>query len=101
MDADNIKQLIDWKGATEPIFTCDLDKEQLLDVKFNGIDLPEYECHTQGCERCVKEVTAASAAVFGFDARDGFIRGRAAHRQLMPIFRSKKDLENLRKLKVY
>ena len=101
MDADNIKELIDWEAATEPIFTCDLDQDQLLDVKFIGIDLPEYDCHNQGCERCVKKVTAASETVFGYAAQDGFIRGRALHRQLMPSFKSKKDVANLKKLKVY
>lgn len=46
----------------------------------------------------VKEVTAASAAVYGYERRDGFIRGRAAHRELMPMFCSKQDLVNLQQI---
>ena len=60
--------------------------------------VPYYPAHTQGIERVVKEVTAASQAVVGYERRDGFIRGRAAHRDLMPVFSSKKDLAEVEKL---
>ena len=43
----------------------------------------------------MKEVTAAAESVFGEERRDGFIRGRAAHRKLVPVINSKQDLINL------
>ena len=42
--------------------------------------------------RAVKEVTAAADAVCGADRRDGFIRGRALHVELVPKIKSKQDL---------
>jgi hypothetical protein len=40
-------------------------------------------------------VTAASATVFGFERRDGFVRARAESRELMPVISSKKNLAQL------
>ena len=34
----------------------------------------------------MKEVSAASSSVCGFDARDGFIRARLLDRKIMPAF---------------
>ena len=46
----------------------------------------------QSMERCVKEVTAAAEAVYGYDRRDGFIRARLEHRDITGgLFLSKKD----------
>ena len=58
---------------------------------------PYYPAQTQGIERVVKEVTASSQALMGYERRDGFIRGRAAHRELMLVF-SSKDLGEVQKL---
>ncbi|KAG0714226.1 hypothetical protein GWK47_014503 [Chionoecetes opilio] len=52
----------------------------------------EFSIHTQSTARVVKQVTEAAAAVVGQQARDGFIRARAHHRETMPCFRSKKDM---------
>ena len=54
---------------------------------------------TQGIERVVKKVTATSQALMGYKKRDLFIRGRAAHRELMPVFSSNKDLAEVQKLR--
>ena len=62
------------------------------------LKLPYYCNHTQGIERAVKEVTAAAESVYGAERRDGFIRGRAAHRELVPCINSKKDFTGLSKL---
>ena len=59
---------------------------------------PYFCCHTQGIERAVKEVTTAAESVFGEERRDGFIRGRAAHRELVPVINSKHDLIGMGKL---
>ena len=55
------------------------------------MEVDYFPCHTQAIERAVKEVTAAAAAVCGADRRDGFIRGRAKHIELMPKMNIKKD----------
>ena len=68
----------------EPVLTCKLSSpaKELVAVPMIVSACP---ANSQGVQRVVKEVTAASAAVFGFERRDGFIRGRAAHRELMLI----------------
>ena len=93
--ATQLKDIIDWKRAKEPVLTCKLTKEELKQFKKEPMQVPYYCLHTQGIERAVKETTAASETVFGFDKRDGFIRGRAENRRLMPALKSKKCLEKL------
>ena len=84
-----------WKGAKEPVLTCDLTKAELEQFRDTPMDVPYYPLHTQGIERAVKEVTGASEAVYGFERREGFIRTRAENRKLMPAICSKKMLQNL------
>ena len=62
------------------------------------MEVPYYPCHTQAVERVVKEVTAAAGAVSGAERRDGFIRGRALHVELVPKINSKQDLAGISKL---
>ena len=57
---------------------------------------------SQGCGehwfmlvRVVCQVTAASAAVVGFEARDGYIRAKQAHRVALPKFSTKQDSQPL------
>ena len=89
--ATNLKDLIDWDGATEPIITSSFSKEQLLEFVEKPMEVAYIPCHTQAIERAVKEVTAAAGAVCGAVRRDGFIRGRAKHIEMMPRMNSKKD----------
>jgi hypothetical protein len=42
-------------------------------------------------------VTAAASTVYGADRLDGFIRGRALHRELIPKINSKLDLAFVRR----
>ena len=98
LQATTLEELISWEGAHEPVLTCDLSSRQIRHFIATPMTVPYYPAHTQGVERVVKEVTTASASVFGFDRRDGFIRGRAAHRELMPTFTSKKDLMELQSI---
>ena len=65
---------------------------QLLEFMERPMEVEYIPCHTQAIERAVKEVTAAANAVCGEDRRDGFIRGRAEHIELVPYINSKKDL---------
>ena len=51
-----------------------------------------FSIHGQAIGRCVKEITNASATVFGQESRDGFIKATLAHRNMLPVNTSKKDL---------
>ncbi|KAG0719337.1 hypothetical protein GWK47_050703 [Chionoecetes opilio] len=64
----------------------------IQEILVKPYEVPEFSIHTQSTERVVKQVTEAAAAVVGQQARDGFIRARAHHRETMPCFRSKKDM---------
>ena len=93
--ATELKNMIDWSSAHEPLLSCYLSEREVKEIKEVPMVVPYYCLHTQGIERAVKEVTEASEAVYGFDRRDGFIRARANHRELMPVLHSKKDLKGL------
>ena len=93
--AKDLKGLICWTDAHEPLLTCHLTKKDLLKIKNEAMEVPYYSIHTQGIERAVKEVSQASEAVYGFDRRDGYIRARANNRKLMPKLKSKKSLQAL------
>ena len=94
LDATNLKDMISWKRAKEPVLTCKLSKQELLDFKVTPMMVNYYPVHSQGMERSVQELSHASLAVFGFERREGWMRARAANRNLMPEFRTKKDLVN-------
>lgn len=89
-DATNYVDLIDWEDIKEPPVTMKLTDDDIANFRILPLTL-NYKNHTQGVERCVKLVTDASKAVYGFDARDGFIRARINSRNLMPRFDSKQD----------
>ena len=45
----------------------------------------------------MKQVTEASAAVVGYERREGYILDRAGHRKKITIFKSKRDIVKLMK----
>ena len=59
------------------------------------MDVPYLPVHGQSMERLVKQVTAACDSVFGYDARDGFLRAREANRIMMPKNNTKQNLERM------
>ena len=90
--------LIDWdqEEVTEPIITADFTLDDLEKVKHTPIKLDKFPCHSQGCERAVKETSRASAKVVGWVAKDGFFHLSGLCRNLMKKFASKKDfIENI------
>ena len=95
LDACDIKELIDWEKEviTEPIFTANMSLVQLNALIVSPLQLPLYSLHTQSCERAVKLVTEAAQSVCGWDKRDGFIRTQLRNRELMPLFKSRKDFK--------
>lgn len=78
----------------------DSELENLVSSKSDTlIQLPEYPCHTQAVERCVKMVTEASLNVAGEKARDGFIRSKIKSREIMPNFETKRNFNVHKKSK--
>jgi hypothetical protein len=92
--ASTLKELIIWKEneISEPVLTLDLTEEQIRSFENSPMPVPYIPVHGQSMERCVKEVTAAAEAVFGYERRDGFIRARLEHRTLTGgLLKSKRD----------
>ena len=91
---------MDWQDTevSEPPLLADLSVEDIEMFVTSGdvpvIDFQQYPCHTQVVERCVKLVTEASSAVYGQNARDGFIRVRLESRRIMSQFNTKADYSN-------
>ena len=59
------------------------------------MEVVNFPLHGQAIERCVKEVTRASATVYGEESRDGFIKATLAHRSILPVNETKKDMMKL------
>ena len=97
IEATTLIEMIDWdrEKIYEPVFTCKLTQSELTKVLESPLDIPYYPLHSQSTERAVKQVTEAAAAVCGPEKRDGYVRARVAHREIMPVFQSKKDLKQL------
>lgn len=97
LDAEDYIDIIDWQDTevSEPPLLADLSVEDIEMFVTSGdvpvIDFQQYPCHTQAVERCVKLVTEASSAVYGQNARDGFIRVRLESRRIMSQFNTKAD----------
>ena len=98
IDASTLIDLIDWTEAREPVLTCSLAKEDIERFRDNPMNVPKYCQHTQWIEGAVMEDTQASESVYGFERRDGFIRGRAENRSLMSSLDTKMSLKNLMKI---
>ena len=96
-DAITIMNLTSWdkKEVYEPVMTCNLSKQELVNILDNPMKVDYLPCHGQAIERVVKQVTKAAAAVYGEDRRDGFIRASTALRNLVPMRSSKQDLKKM------
>jgi len=94
LSATSLKTLISWKTGqvAEPVFTCALPKKDIESFRETPYQVPKFSCHTQSTERCVKLVTEAAAAVAGPESREGYIRAQIQHREMMPVFLTKKDI---------
>ena len=93
--ADSIRNIQDWSNATEPLLTSSIPSTELPQFLATPLQIPKIPCHTQSCERAVKEVTIASSHVFGPERRDGYIRAKIKSRKLFSKNETKKDLEAL------
>ena len=92
--AVKLSDLIVWKETKieEPVFTTDLSRYEISQLRYRPLSVPPFSCHTQSTERCVKLTTEAAAAVAGTEARDLYIKARNIHRKLIPSFKSKRDI---------
>ena len=86
--------LICWKETKveEPIFTTGLSENEIVQLKVSPLSVPNFSCHTQSTERCVKLTTEAAAAVAGQTARHQYIKARNLHKQILPKFKTKNDI---------
>ncbi len=91
-DAETLQDLLPPvdECTMEPPLTRQLSDEELENIADVPLTLP-IPCHSQGVERCVRLVTESSNAVFGKEARDGYIRALTKSRHFMPSLESKKD----------
>ena len=95
-NATKLVDLIDWSNDVhEPILTCSMSRNDLLKLRSAPMEVVNFPVHGQSIERCVKEVTRASATVYGEETRDGFIKATLAHRNILPVNESKKDMMNM------
>ena len=95
-NCEDYVDLIDWQNIkiTEPPLTMEISNEELtamISSVPDGVPFEKFPCHSQAVERCVKLVTEASAAVYGPEARDRFIRARIESREMLPQFNTKKQ----------
>ena len=92
--AKKYTDMIDWQKTliTKPPLLKHIETSNLKMFIAGGdakiIDFPNYPCHTQSVERCVKLVTAV---VCGTKSRDGYIRVTLESRKRMPIFNTKAE----------
>ena len=76
----------------EPVFSCHLSKDELKQIKEVPFSVPQFPIHTQSTERAVQAVTKAAAQVYGEVKRDMLVRAQIAHRKLLPVFKTKKNM---------
>ena len=96
MEATTLSTLISWElDIHEPIFTCSLSKDEIKELLETPFPAPYYPLHTQSTERVVQQVTQAAAAIVRFEARDGYLRAKQAHRKVLPMFTTKQDILSL------
>ena len=91
-NAPSIHKLQDWTNAYEPSITASIPKSELSMFLSAPLIIPKIPSYTQSCERAVKEVTSASAHVFGAKHRDGFIQTKIQSRELKPAMETKANL---------
>ena len=95
-NATKLTDLISWdENVYEPIFTCSLTPDNIREILDRPLVVPYLPVHGQSMERLVKQVTVACESVFGFEARDGFLRAREANRIMMPKNNTKDNLTRM------
>ena len=82
-EAESYDEIVSLAGhVTEPPVTRQMTEQELQSARDDPPTLPEFPCHSQSVERCVKMVTEASRAVFGQERRHALILSRQAARKV-------------------
>ena len=94
LKATSLQNMIDWnaKEVQDPVYTCKLNRKDLMKILDRPFDVPRFSIHTQSTERCMKQVMEAAAAVVGQERRDGYVRARPLNREEMPMIKTKKNI---------
>ena len=94
-------ELIDWTSETvlEPVFTCNMTISEIEALVDEPLAIDNYTTHAKFYERAVHEVSKSTTSVFVEDRRDGWVRARMDHREIMPVFTTKKHILNAMQLK--
>ena len=97
IQSTSLTTLISWEknDLHEPVFTTSLSKDEIRGIVDTPFTAPYFPLHTPSTERVVCQVTAAATALVGFEARDGYIRAKQAHRVALPKFSTKQDSQPL------
>ena len=69
-----------------------MSKNEIKDFQTSPMTPPYFPIPSQSTERAVQVVSKASQIVFGHEKRDGYTIGIIAHREIMPIFKTKRDI---------
>ena len=80
-DCQTYTDMISWSTFSEPPATRHMPDEVIASARDKPLSFPEFPCHAQSIERCVKLVTEASSRVFGYERRHAFIVSRQAARR--------------------
>ena len=95
-NAEKLVDPISWESPVyEPVLTTTLTTFEINEFLSKPMLVPNWPCHGQSVERCVKQVTEASSRVHTHEKRDGFVRSQEASRKFMSKNNSKQDLESL------
>ncbi|GBM01862.1 hypothetical protein AVEN_218981-1 [Araneus ventricosus] len=100
-EAADYTEIIHWFSITitsPPILhdiSTALFSSIVRDKKNPEWDFVHFPYYTQEVERCVELVIEASAKVYGFQNRDGFIRSTFFSRSIMPEFEHKTEFKPL------
>ena len=52
-----LMDLIDWNGAKEPVLSCQLSREEVINFRETPMIAPYFCLHTQGIECAVQELS--------------------------------------------
>ena len=69
-NAEKLVDLISWES---PVLTTTLTTSEINEFLSKPKLVPNWPCHEQSVERCVKQVTEASSRVHTHEKRDGFV----------------------------
>lgn len=95
MQANSMENLISWNNPQEPQLTKDMTNDDIRSFSQVPMPAPHFPVHTQTVERCIALLTKACNSVYGYERRDGFMVATMAHRQVLPVFRSKHQIEKM------